>query len=320
MLAVGRPGIHVDGSLPAEKLEDGFRIAPFCGAVFVGAFAAKTAAEAIAAGHEAQFHVLVWDVFAGLYVGFVVGDHDDFLLVWGDVREPCVPMFVVRHLSLSGAIRFHAPCLHATCAYGVEPDVFAVAVVFGTIVQAASCREARLVSACSGDGVDVVFAIAFSAVSKRFSVGRNSVEVAWCKGRYEHGQATVEEDFVDARKSVFFCVVAYVEAASVWGEDVVVVAVVYVVAWHFDDIACGDVACSAAFQVQFVNASVAVVGEKRAVCAPVGSLDDAVEFLECLHFACFNVENLQDGLVAATVPGDSRSNFKGEAYAKAVAQ
>lgn len=164
LLAVGGPGVHVDGTLPAEQLEDRAGFAP---------------SGFVAAGHQPDFYVLVGHVFAGAHVALVVGEHHDFFAVGGDVREPSVPMRVECHLCLFGAIGLHAPGLHAARTYRIEPDVFAVAVVFRAVVQPERIRESRLVAAGSGNRVDVVFAITFGAVGERFAVGCNAVQVAW---------------------------------------------------------------------------------------------------------------------------------------------
>lgn len=100
LFAVGGPGIHVDGALPAEEFQNRLGASEACG---TGGVAVR----------KSEFHILVRHVFAGAYVRFVVGDHHDVLAIWRNVREPCVPMRVVGDLRLFRAVGLHAPCLHA---------------------------------------------------------------------------------------------------------------------------------------------------------------------------------------------------------------
>ena len=81
-----------------------------------------------------QANVNVRHMFAGAHVALMVGEHHDLRAVGRNMREPCVPMRIESHLSLLGTIRFHAPCLHTARAHRIEPNVFAIAVVFRAIV------------------------------------------------------------------------------------------------------------------------------------------------------------------------------------------
>ena len=68
-------------------------------------------------------------------VTFVVGDEYNRFSVRGDVGEPGVTGFVKGHLGLFGAVCLHAPDLHESGAYGIEPDVLSAGGIFRSVIQ-----------------------------------------------------------------------------------------------------------------------------------------------------------------------------------------
>ena len=93
-------------------------------------------------------------------------------------------MGVVSYLGLFRTVGLHAPGLHAARAYGIEPDVFALQVVFAAVVKSAGVGKAGFVAAPGRNGVDVVFAVSFGAIGQGLAVGGNTVEVAGSQGRH----------------------------------------------------------------------------------------------------------------------------------------
>ena len=227
------------------------------------------------------------------------------------MREPRIPMQVVRHLRLRGTVRLHAERLHPPRTFRIEPDEFATAVVFRAVIQPERRRETRLVAAHRRNRVDIVTAVPLGAISERLPVRRNAVEVARRKRRHQARQATVKVNLVNARKPVFFRMVANVNTATVRIEHVVVIAVIDKVTLHKRNLARRH-------RIP-VNAAVAVVREERPVRAPVRRLDHAVEFLEHLDLARLDIEHLQNGLIAAAVPRFARRNLERKTHADAFA-
>ena len=220
-------------------------------------------------------------------------------------------MQVMRHLRLFGAIRLHAESLHASRALRIKPNIFAIAIIFRTIIQPESSREASFVTARCRDCVNVIRAVAFGTVRKRFSVRRDSMQIAWRKGRHQSRFAAIKINLVNAGKAVFFGVVAHVNAAAIWVKNVVVIAVVHIMTFDFCHLACRKRILK--------NAAIAIVREERSVSAPVRRFNHAVEFLENLCFASFDIEHLQNRLVAVTIPRFTWRNFKRVTHAKLLA-
>ena len=215
-------------------------------------------------------------------------------------------MCVKRHLCLFGAISPHAPRLHTAGAHRIEPDVFPVTVIFGAVVQAERRRELSLVTARGRNGVYVIFAIPFRAVGEHLAIGSDTVEVARGKRRHQFRHATVKENLVNARKPVFFSMVAHIEAFAIRRKYMVVVTVIDKVTRHFAHVARRNLV--------FIDAAFAVESEELAIGAPVGRLNHAVKFVEQFRLSRLDIENFQIRLVAATVPHLARRKLERITY------
>ena len=111
-------------------------------------------------------------------VTFVVGDEYNGFSVRGDVGEPGVTGFVKGHLGLFGAVCLHAPDLHESGAYGIEPDVLSAGGIFRSVIQTFGSGQAGFFTSFRRDGIDVIVAVSFGAIGKLFAVGAPAVEVA----------------------------------------------------------------------------------------------------------------------------------------------
>ena len=273
--AVGRPGVHVDGALSAEELDD---------RVQIGAVRA----------HDADLDVFVRDMLARLNIALAVADHGNQLPVRGNVREPGVPFAVKGHLGLFRAVCLHAECLHEAGAHRIEPDVFAGGIILAAVIEAGCIRQALFFSAEDRDGIDVILPAALGTVGECFPVGRPAVEVAGGKRCDEARDAAGHGDRIDAGLAVLKGSVTDRDLGAVRGEDVVIVAVV--------DKAGIDFINRAAVQIIPENAAVAVVDQGFSVRRPVRRFDERVKKVDGFALSGDGVIDFKEGLVVIPVP------------------
>ena len=106
--------------------------------------------------------------------------------------------------------------------------------------------------------------------------------------------------------------VAYIQARAVCSQHVIVIAVIHEMARHLGN--------RAALKFVLVNSTFAVVRQELSVGTPVRRLDHLVEFLEQRRLARFDIVNLQERLVARTVPDFARTLFERVRHAPAFAE
>ena len=70
--------------------------------------------------------------------------------------EPGVTGFVKGHLGLFGAVCLHAPDLHESGAYGIEPDVLSAGGIFRSVIQTFGSGQAGFFTSFRRDGIDAV--------------------------------------------------------------------------------------------------------------------------------------------------------------------
>ena len=92
----------------------------------------------------------------------------------------------------------------------------------------------------------------------------------------------------------------------------VVIAVVHKIARHFGN--------RAALEFVLVDSAFAVICQELSVGTPVRRLDHLVKFLEQRRLARFDIVNLQERLVARTIPDFARTLFERVRYAPAFAE
>src|ERR1039457_3670462 len=146
-LRVGRPGVHVDGALAAEELQQGLDL------YFLGI--------GLLAGRGDYSHLDV--VLAVVVLGAgLEREEKDILPVWGNVREPVFPFVVSDALGLGvlrpGAVGRHAPdvptVVGGSQTVGVEVDPLAVGRVVGAVVIVAGVRQLFFLSVVRGNAVN----------------------------------------------------------------------------------------------------------------------------------------------------------------------
>ena len=97
------------------------------------------------------------------------------------MREPRIARLVKRHLRLLAAIRIHAPYLHQSAAYAVEPDMLAIRRILRTVIQIIGGSQSLLlpcsVSIHHIDVADLVV-VTHRTVSYRLAVRAPPMQVA----------------------------------------------------------------------------------------------------------------------------------------------
>ena len=209
----------------------------------------------------------------------VIGQINHFLAVRGNVREPGIHILVESQLGLLLAVGFHPPDLHPAGPHAVEPDVFPVRAIFGTIVQPGGVGEAGLFTALHRNGIDVRFRIHLTegAVSQCLSVWADAMQVTGtCRGDFLRFAALEgngeHERIVTPQRRI---VGTDTKPFSVGGKDMVVVAGADASCRDFNEV-------RGSIRGDFEQATVLVDDQPLPVGRPVGSLDGEGELLDYL--------------------------------------
>src|ERR1700678_3130850 len=117
-----------------------------------------------------------------------------------DVWKPVIEL-VGGYLLLIAAVGFHPPDLHCAGANRIEINELAVRRVLWAVVQPRGRRQAGLVAAPRGDGIDVEFAAALTAKGQHLAARRPAVPVRRTRLRDKLGRSPRDWQRIDERLS-----------------------------------------------------------------------------------------------------------------------